>query len=234
MKLVIDNRETFVLNEIKKVEHGSMEIVVQTLPVGDFLFKNGDDDGIALVVERKTFDDLASSIIDGRFREQKSRLDEMKNSGVRIMYIIEGSAMQYKGKLPLTTLLSAILNLMMSHEFMVMFCHNTQNTVDTLCLLEKKLGEQGCTKAGSTGVQIKLKSKGEKIKENMFLLQMMVIPGVSQLAGQVICKEYKSMAELIHAFEKGGEHMLAEMQVNEKRKLGKALSSKIHKALGFI
>jgi ERCC4-type nuclease len=237
MKLVIDNRETFALNEINKIDvsgNDMVEIVVQALPVGDFVFKCGEDDAIALVIERKTFDDLACSIMDGRFREQKTRLDEMKSNGVRIMYIIEGNSMQYKGKLPLTTLLSAILNLMMSHEYMVMFSHSIKNTVDMLCLIGKKLGEQGCTKGGSSGVQIKLKSKGEKIKENMFLLQMMVIPGVSQLVGEAICKEYKSMPDLIHAFEAGGEHILAEIKVNEKRKVGKALSSKVYKALGFI
>lgn len=234
MKLVIDNRETFALNEINNTDMSGMEIVVETLPVGDFVFKSQEDDSIALVIERKTFDDLACSIMDGRFREQKTRLDEMKSNGVRIMYIIEGNPMQYKGKLPLTTLLSATLNLMMSHEYMVMFCHSIKNTVEILCLIGKKLGEKACTKGSISGVQIKLKSKGEKVKENLFLLQMMVIPGVSQLAGEAICKEYKSMPDLVHAFEGGGEYMLAEIRVNERRKVGKALSSKVYKALGFI
>lgn len=234
MKLVVDNRETFALNEIKNTDMSGIEIVVQTLPVGDFVFKNEEDDSIALVIERKTFDDLASSIMDGRFREQKTRLDEMKSNGARIMYIIEGNVMQYKGKLPVTTLQSAILNLMMSHEYMVMFCHSIKNTVEILCLIGKKLGEKACTKGSLSGVQIKLKSKGEKVKENLFLLQMMVIPGVSQLVGEAICKEYKSMPDLVNAFEGGGEHMLAEIQVNAKRKVGKALSSKVYKALGFI
>ena len=170
--------------------------------------------------------------MDG-FREQKSRLDEMKNGGTRIMYIIEGNAIHYKGKLPLTTLLSAVLNLMLAHEYMVMFSCSIQNTVDILYLLCKKLGEQVSSKSGLSGVVVKLKSKGDKINENMFLLQLMVIPGVSQLVGDVICKDYKSLSDLIHAYESGGEHLLAETKVNEKRKIGKALSSKIYKALGL-
>jgi len=240
-KLIIDSRETFILNEIgtnvtnasTSVKKDGIEIVVQSLPVGDFVLKSAVDETIQLVVERKTFDDLAASILDGRFREQKVRIDEMKNSGTKIMYIIEGNTTRYKGKLPLTTLLSAILNLMLAHEYMVMFSCSVKTTVDILYLLCKKLGDQECTRTGSSGVVVKFKSKGEKINENLFLLQLMVIPGVSQIVGDTIIKEYKSMPDLIHAFQSSGEHMLAEIKINEKRKVGKALSSKIYKALGL-
>ena len=45
------------------------------------------------IVERKTGSDLASSIIDGRYEEQKFRL---KNCGINnVIYLVEGSAGQY-------------------------------------------------------------------------------------------------------------------------------------------
>jgi len=45
------------------------------------------------IVERKTADDLAASIVDGRYEEQKFRL---KNCGINnVIYLIEGKAGQY-------------------------------------------------------------------------------------------------------------------------------------------
>lgn len=41
------------------------------------------------IVERKTADDLAASIMDGRYEEQKYRL---KNCGINnVVYLVEGS-----------------------------------------------------------------------------------------------------------------------------------------------
>ncbi len=41
------------------------------------------------IVERKTADDLAASIMDGRYEEQKFRL---KNCGINnVIYLVEGS-----------------------------------------------------------------------------------------------------------------------------------------------
>jgi crossover junction endonuclease MUS81 len=41
------------------------------------------------IVERKTADDLASSIVDGRYNEQKARL---KNCGIsNVIYLVEGN-----------------------------------------------------------------------------------------------------------------------------------------------
>jgi len=45
------------------------------------------------IVERKTADDLAASIMDGRYEEQKFRL---KNCGINnVIYLVEGTPGQY-------------------------------------------------------------------------------------------------------------------------------------------
>ena len=59
---------------------------LKQLPLGDILIQHND---IEVVIERKTITDLASSIRDGRLREQKIRL--IHNYSKRnIIYIIEG------------------------------------------------------------------------------------------------------------------------------------------------
>ena len=52
---------------------GAEQVVRERLDVGDVVLKT-DDGGTALVVERKTWADLASSLTDGRYAEQKARL----------------------------------------------------------------------------------------------------------------------------------------------------------------
>ena len=52
---------------------GAEQVVRERLDVGDVVLQT-DDGGAALVVERKTWADLASSLTDGRYAEQKARL----------------------------------------------------------------------------------------------------------------------------------------------------------------
>jgi len=83
-KLIIDQRE----NKIKNLLEEDENIEYTNLDLGDFVFKIKDE--IVLIIERKTVEDLAASIKDGRYREQKSRL--LANfSKHQILYIIEGN-----------------------------------------------------------------------------------------------------------------------------------------------
>jgi hypothetical protein len=79
----------------------------------------------------------------------------------------------------------------------------------------------------------KLISKGDKIKDNLFALQLSAIPGVSFSTALVVGQHYPTMKELIFAFETAvePEKILSTIQLNEKRKLGTALSLKIYNAL---
>lgn len=69
------------------------------------------------IVERKTADDLAASIMDGRYEEQKFRLKhcEIKN----VIYLIEGKAGQYT-KIPAQVLAKAQIHTQIFHGFNVL------------------------------------------------------------------------------------------------------------------
>ena len=84
LTIKIDTRET----EIKKFFKDAKYAKVEKLPLGDVIFQwNGKD---IWVIERKEITDLAHSIKDGRFREQKIRLlSNYKPS--QILYLIEGN-----------------------------------------------------------------------------------------------------------------------------------------------
>jgi ERCC4-type nuclease len=84
LTLKIDTRE----RQIKDFFRGLPYVKIQNLPLGDIIFQ-WDNENI-LIIERKTIDDLAHSIKDGRFREQKMRLISNYPTS-KIMYLIEGN-----------------------------------------------------------------------------------------------------------------------------------------------
>ena len=84
--LVIDKRERAL---IKLFQPDQFE--VQALGVGDVLREY--DDGANWIAARKTTEDLAASINDSRWDEQKDRL---LKSGCTVVYIIEGNLRQTK------------------------------------------------------------------------------------------------------------------------------------------
>ena len=69
-----------------------------TLNISDFCYLL--DGRVRILIERKRIDDLASSIKDKRYAEQKSRLEEC--SKYRPFYLIEFKA--WHGTMPLSTI----------------------------------------------------------------------------------------------------------------------------------
>lgn len=114
---------------------------VRRLSVGDFLWiaRNQKNDEVVLpyIVERKRMDDLASSIKDGRFSEQKFRL---KDSGIpNIIYLIESRGNNQHVGLPLTNLLQAATNANVHNKFSLKFTESHADSMFYLSVLTQLL-----------------------------------------------------------------------------------------------
>ena len=94
MKLFVDSREP---KDIISLIESRVNIETGNLDIGDFLIKN-DDDEIVMIFERKSLNDLVSSIKDGRYNEQSFRLSEHPLDNHNIYYIIEGNIMNFCNK----------------------------------------------------------------------------------------------------------------------------------------
>jgi crossover junction endonuclease MUS81 len=90
--LILDYREHKIKEYFDKYDFSKdknlkkIEFKVENLDLGDILIKK--DEKIVLIIERKTLQDLYSSINDGRYKEQKVRLKN-NYSDSQIVYIIE-------------------------------------------------------------------------------------------------------------------------------------------------
>jgi ERCC4-type nuclease len=89
------------------------------------------------IVERKRMDDLAGSITDGRFNEQKFRL---KNCGVKCpIYLVEEFGDKMHLKLPVRSLEQAISNTLVIDGFTVQRTTDIRDSVVYLTLLTRQL-----------------------------------------------------------------------------------------------
>ena len=139
--LVIDNRERHLIKALE----GVCKVNVETLDIGDILFRTGGE--IVLIIERKTITDLKASICDGRAREQKARL---LNCGIpidRIMYLIEGNMdMPLKKRvsgMPVSTLLGSLINTQLRDGLKVYKTSSLQETAVYIQKLLDKLVKDG-------------------------------------------------------------------------------------------
>jgi crossover junction endonuclease MUS81 len=224
-----------------------LKFKICNLPIGDFIIKNSLDEEnnfekIQLIIERKTYSDLSASIIDGRFREQKNRIDEAIQNKDQILYILEGQTnCNLKRGINNVTLNSAIINLIYKHHYKVLHTNTLEDTLNSIILIYKKIinNEINLSNVSNESNNISLvtplKTKGNKIKETLFATQLSVIPGISYKTALVISNHYKNINELINFYNNSQEIdkniLLADIQINDKRKIGKALSKKIYEAL---
>ena len=116
MKLKIDNREKRLIKLLelykKEFDLKNIECTVEKLDLGDFIICD-DDGNEKLIIERKSLNDLASSIKDGRYVEQSHRLTGYNMHNHNIIYLIEGDLSTWvnKYKVQSNTLYTALFSL---------------------------------------------------------------------------------------------------------------------------
>ena len=174
VRLVIDTRERQLIKLF-----GEGEVEVQSLDVGDVLCEY--ESGNSWLAERKTADDLARSVIDGRWDEQKDRL---RKSGRKVVYVIEGDLR--KTKFSYEALVGACVNATMDDAFL----YRTTDILETkhlLLQLAKKF--EGKVDAPKTlGVTNKRKKDSEI--ETIWIRQLMCIPMISEGVARAIMKHF--------------------------------------------
>jgi crossover junction endonuclease MUS81 len=142
IELVIDNREIELIKKLQ-IDH---KITIEQLEVGDVVFRQGDE--TIFVIERKSVNDLKSSICDGRAREQKTRL--LGNfQRDRIMYLIQGSLdlprnSEIRG-LPVGTLIASLINTQLRDGIKVYKTSSMDETVEFLKKMHDKFQKNGDT-----------------------------------------------------------------------------------------
>lgn len=242
MELIVDNRE----GKLKDLMNPELNIRFDNLEIGDFIFQKKDTHEVLFIIERKTLPDLASSIKSGRYREQKLRLI---NSGIsldKIIYLIEGriKKTQYVDGMPSTTLISSIINLLLRDNIKTIFTNDLEDTFYWLETIYGKIEDNKLTGSNSQKQDIqyldtiKTKKKDNLNPKNCFILQLAVIPGVSNKIATSITDNYPSLTQLLNGFnqlETKKELLLSDLTYqisnNKTRRIGKIISTRVYQYL---
>jgi len=170
------------------------------LDIGDILYVNSEDNSdIKCIVERKTLNDLSSSIVDGRYKEQKCRL---LSSGIKIVYILEGTSKNKHG-VKLSTIFSAMLNMQFRDNITVIRTKDIEETSTILIMLKEKINNIPINNSQQIVYEsnVNISKKQNMTKDIVFIKQLSCIPGISDKFSKDICNIYPSMKHLILKYE---------------------------------
>ncbi len=231
------------------------KVTRERLDVGDVRVE-ALSSGEVLVIERKTWADLQSSLRDGRYKEQKAR--QMRSISdadgkLRVVYAVEGarvydwkpgSAGNARGGVTPKHVDAAIAMTSVRDGIPVLRSSNTEHTADMILYLAKKLSTGDLSGAGhavmasASGYAGFVKSSKKRANmDNGTTWQTMLstITGVSAKKAKCVVDAYGTPMELFSAMNSeadtdGREKLLADIKCGDKR-LGKALSKRIYNTL---
>ena len=223
MKLRVDYREKKLIKLLNaylvQFNLNNITIIIESLDVGDLIICD-DDDKEKLIIERKSLNDLASSIKDGRYVEQSLRLSHFSLHNHNIIYLIEGNLSTWTNryKVQANTLHSAIFSLNYYKGFSV---HKTNDMTETaeyilrvcdkLNRSQKKVpyycsGEKYDDNTNYVSVIKKVK-KDNITPENISEIILSQIPGISAKTSQVIIDKFGSLYQLLNALNENPKCM---------------------------
>lgn len=123
MECIIDCRENKILEKLHELQ--KFKFSVEQLDLGDIIIKNGSK---KLIIERKTWNDMKSSLKDGRFREQRSRMIiQAKDESTKICYLIEGN---YDNTFEIEK--KVLFRLQFAYNIPVIYSKSIVNTIDII------------------------------------------------------------------------------------------------------
>ena len=216
LQLIIDSRERKSKSYFQNHPQSKIKkcVLTQNLDIGDIIFKYQDK--TLLLIERKTVEDLGSSILDGRHKEQKYRIINSNIPKKCVIFLVEGEIQDLSfGKIKKNTLLGAIQNTMFRDGFGVYRTNNIEETCEFIeRFLDKFLkdktknlthlitedGKEVKSKLDYIDVK-KVKKKNNMTPEVFHKLVLLQIPGVSQNFVDRIFQEYNSLREILSSYE---------------------------------
>lgn len=232
--LKIDNREQQLKQLFKECNYN---IHYQNLEHGDFVFQYNDMP--IIIIERKTLNDLAASLKDTRYRNQKINL--LNNyEKKQIYYIIEGDlnydtsdCTTYNG-ISKDALISCIINTMIRDDIKIFMTKNMLDTYNLLNNIAKRFNKDINKYISEPSIetsQLVVKKKNIVTKEDCFKNQLIQVPNISNKTALAIIKSYPTLSLFYATMSvKNNEEkkeLLSDIYTTDSKNNKKKLSCKI-------
>lgn len=249
MIIKVDFRENDLHCSMMKLNHlyKNIKIYTENLPIGDIIIYD-DDEIEKIIIERKTLDDLAASIRDGRYLEQSFRLNNTNIHNHNIFYLLEGNIHNYKSSkygrpIEKESLISAMTTMTYTKGFSIY--RSIDLAESALWILQtadkiSRIKEPNYYAISNTNDEdyskvVSTRAKKDNITpENIGAIMLAQIPQVSNASANAIMKSYKSLDNLIVVL-KTDRNSLNEITISTKndktRRISKVCISNIIKYL---
>ncbi len=184
IKIIVDDRERHsrIVQELQKI--AGVEVHIQRLPLGDY-----EIDG-AILFERKSLFDLASSIKDGRLFRQGIRL---ASSPIRCAIILEGTAKDLiESKMRREAIQGALISLTIIFGIPIIRSKDDQETARLMLYVAKQIRT---TESGGIVRHVK-RPKGKR-KLQLYFLQG--LPGIGPARARNMLDTFGSVEKVIAA-----------------------------------
>jgi len=241
--LIIDAHEHKLIGYLKD---SGCEVPFKTtnLDIGDVIIMLQDNP--VVVFERKALPDLVSSINGERYRNQKIRL---KTLPCIVIYLIEGlPGDSWEVNAALDKIYGSWAGIILRDKMNVLRSFDVEESAKLILKFYKRAqefnlgvgsaGGEGPSESGTSSLDylktIKLQKKANITPNNILILQLSQIPGISVNMADKIHALYPTLQKLIEYYESLEESSramaLKDISVGA-RKLGKSASEKIYKYL---
>lgn len=182
-KIIVDHREknSLVPSELSKL---GFQIQFEQLKLGDYIINNH-------IVERKTFSDLQSSIINKRIFSQINDLVQHNS-----LLIIEGSSDLFIHE---NAMRGFLLSLAKNYKIPFVFSKDEEETAKYICLLANK------DKVSNDSVRHTRSNLSNK-QRKQFILEG--FPGIGPKTAKKLLNEFKSLREIFNSSDEKLENIL--------------------------
>jgi ERCC4-type nuclease len=246
---IITAKELDINNKLSNI------IKYDNLDLGDIVVKYKGD--IKYIIERKTLKDLGESIKDNRYHEQKQRMKYTLDKNIKIVYLFENffgydtltkeiEISNLKGN----TILSAILSTTLREDYGILLTKNVNETVWLLKEIFTRMLNNSTKYFIETEYNIQRKKSNDDInnclflkrrkkdnitKDNILIISLSHIPGISEKIAKAISKHFTNMNDFFIKLNKLNHNekinylkeITYSVKDNKIRKLGKKHSENI-------
>jgi ERCC4-type nuclease len=211
MQICIDARENALIPIIKSLKDDlgfECEIIIEKLDIGDIIIKDCDQE--KMIIERKTLNDLASSLRDGRYREQSYRLNGTNIHNHNIVYLIEGEKERYTNrftKVPYSTLMVTMFCIQYYKGFSLFKTRHIVETAEYILRITDKIRREkkkknyydgGMKNEKKTYTDVVKREKKANIRpDNVGEIILSQIPGISSKSSKSIMSNFNSLYDLL-------------------------------------
>lgn len=224
MKSILDVRE----HKLKDVwDVSKLPYEQRALPIGDWAMESEETGETVALVERKTLADLHASLRDGRWEEQKARIQANRGTAL-VVYVIEDDG---RARLDESTgwKLSCMLGCQIRDRIHVIQTKSVRETFQALCKIWTKLQDGSWTPESESFVApSRALRKGDNVTPAVvWRSQLACVPRVSMSIADKIAEAYPNLWEFQR---RATEQGLASLRISDKRKLGPVLAKAIASA----